>query len=123
MTKTRPTDFDPLRLQWLVGLVEAAEAPALIAQLTADLSASASQMALAAPARDWLRLREASHTLMSLAGYTGAAALQRLAETLNAIAHARDEGALDDILPETTAELSALINVVRNWQTARAVPW
>jgi len=123
MTATRPTDFDPLRLQWLVGLVEATEAPALIAQLTADLCAGANQIEVAAPARDWKRLREASHTLMALAGYAGAEALRRLAETLNATAHARDSDALDRILPETKAELAALIGVVRNWQTAKAVPW
>lgn len=123
MTATRPTDFDPLRLQWLVGLVDAAEAPSLIAQLTADLGTCADQIDVAAPARDWLRLRESSHTLMALAGYAGAAALQRLAETLNAIAHARDTEALDRVFPETATELSALIGVVRNWQTAKAVPW
>lgn len=123
MTANRPRDFDPLRLQWLVGLVEADKAPALIAQLTDDLRTAADQMALAVPVRDWLRLREASHTLMALAGYAGAAALQRLAETLNAVAHARDGEALDQVFPEMAAELSALIKLVRNWQTARATPW
>ena len=123
MTAARPRDFDPLRLQGLVGMVTAAEAPALIAQMTADLRACADQIALAAPARDWLRLRETSHTLMALAGYAGAAALQRLAETLNAIAHSRDEGALDGLLPETMAELSALIAVVRDWPAAKAAEW
>ena len=123
MTPTRPTDFDPLRLQWLVGLVEAAEAPALIAQLTADLCTSADQIEGAAPARDWLRLRETSHTLMALAGYAGAAALQRLAEALNAIAHSQDPEALDRVFPETAAELAALTNVVRDWPPANAAPW
>lgn len=123
MTGTRPSDFDPLRLQWLVGLVDTAEAPALIAQLTADLCASADQIDVAAPARDWLRLREASHTLMALAGYAGAAALQRLAQDMNAIAHAQDAEALDGVFPETAAELSALIMVVRNLQPVKAAPW
>jgi len=123
MTAARPRDFDPLRLQWLVGLVEGDAAPALIAQLTDDLRTAADQMALAVPVPDWLRLREASHTLMALAGYAGAAALQRLAETLNAIAHARDADALDQVFPEMADELSALIDVVLNWQTARAAPW
>ena len=95
---------------------------AQVAEL-ARLRACADQIALAAPARDWLRLRETSHTLMALAGYAGAAALQRLAETLNAIAHSRDEGALDGLLPETTAELSALIAVVRDWPSAKAAKW
>lgn len=122
MTAARPTDFDPARLAWLVGLVQPEEAKDLITQLTADLSAGADQMAVAAPARDWLRLREASHTLIALAGYTGAAALQRLAEALNAIAHAQDAAALDRAYPETAAELSALITVVRNWQPAKAAP-
>lgn len=123
MTATRPTDFDPLRLQWLVDLVGPTEAPDLIAQLTADLCNAADQMTLAAPARDWLRLREASHILMALAGYAGATALQRLAKTLNAIAHDPDAEALDRVFPETAAELAALINVVRNWLPAKAAPW
>ncbi|CAN1547369.1 hypothetical protein MCELHM10_02025 [Paracoccaceae bacterium] len=123
MTAPPPRDFDPSRLAWLVGLVNTAEAPALIAQLTADLCASADQIDVAAPARDWLRLREASHTLMALAGYTGAAALQRLAETLNAIAHAQDAETLDGVFPETATELSALIMVVRNLQPVEAAPW
>jgi two-component system aerobic respiration control sensor histidine kinase ArcB len=122
MTVARPTDFDPTRLAWLVGLVRPDEAKDLIAQLTADLSAGADQMAVATPARDWLRLREASHTLIALAGYTGAVALQRLAETLNAIAHAQDPAALDRVWPEAATELSALIMVVRNWQPAEAAP-
>jgi two-component system aerobic respiration control sensor histidine kinase ArcB len=123
MTATRPGGFDPLQLQQLVSMVNATEAPDLIAQMTADLCACADQIAVAAPARDWTRLREASHTLIALAGYAGAAVLQRLAETLNATAHARDSDAVDRILPEIAAELSALITVVRNWQTTRAVPW
>lgn len=123
MTAARPTDFDPARLAWLIGLVRPDEAKDLIAQLTADLGAGADQMAVAAPARDWLRLREASHTLIALAGYTGAAALQRQAETLNAIAHAQDPGALDRAWPETAAELSALIMVVRNWRPTEVAAW
>ncbi len=123
MTATRPGDFDPLRLQGLIGMVDAAEAPALIAQMTADLCACADQMTTAAPARDWLRLREASHTLMALAGYAGAAALHRLAEALNAIAHAGDEGALDRLLPEAMADLSALIAVVRDWPKSTTAAW
>ena len=123
MTAPRPRDFDPLPLQRLIGMVNAAEAPALIAQMTVDLCACSDQIAMAAPARDWLRLRETSHTLMALAGYAGAAALHRLAESLNAIAHARDEGALDLLLPETTADLSALIAVVRDWPKPVAAAW
>lgn len=123
MTSTGPRDFDPTRLAWLIGLVQPDEAKAMIAQLTADLSASADRMAVAAPARDWLSLRDVSHILMALAGYAGAAALQRLAETLNAIAHRQDDAALDQVLPEAMAELSALITVVRNWQPTTVSPW
>jgi hypothetical protein len=108
-----PERYDPDRLPRLLDLVGPTEAQAFLTQLDRDLSACASQLATATVRQDWSALREASHVLMSLAGSTGALALQSLAGALNISAHDRDATALASLYATLAPDLDRLIQVVR----------
>jgi HPt (histidine-containing phosphotransfer) domain-containing protein len=108
-----PLQFDPDRLLRLLELVGPTEAPALLSQLDQDLSDCARQIRTASGVPDWTVLREASHVLISLAGSTGAHALQAMAEALNAAAHARNSAALTGLLGQLEPDLARLIALVR----------
>ena len=51
--------------------------------------------------------------LISLSGSVGALSLQAMSESLNAIAHRQDQGALDALMPPLSGELVALIQLIR----------
>jgi hypothetical protein len=108
-----PERYDPDRLPRLLDLVGPTEAQAFLTQLDRDLSDCANQLAAAAPQQDWTMLREASHVLMSLAGSTGALALQSLARALNTSAHDRDATTLAAVYAGLAPDLARLIAVVR----------
>jgi hypothetical protein len=108
-----PLRFDPDRLRRLVDLVGPMEARAFLTQLDRDLSDCARQIAAATVRQDWTVLREASHVLMSLAGSTGALALQSQAEALNAAAHDRDAVTLTGLYGQLAPDLTRLIDLVR----------
>jgi hypothetical protein len=108
-----PLRFDQDRLQRLLVLVGPTEARAFLTQLDTDLSDCARAIATACDRRDWTALREASHVLVSLAGSSGALALQSLAEALNAAAHARDAAAVASLNSQLEPDLGRLIAVVR----------
>lgn len=113
MAALLPAQFDRARFQRLLALVGPALAPELLRQLQADLSACAETIAQGMTAGDWDRLREASHVMISLAGSCGADGLHEMAQTLNAAAHAEDRTALERLAPGLTADLAALIALVR----------
>ena len=106
-------DFDPTRLAHLLLITGPDLAPELLARLTEDLTATEDSLAEGAETGDWKRLREASHVLISLSGSVGALSLQAKSESLNAIAHVQDRDDLTALMPPLTAELSALIRLIR----------
>lgn len=108
-----PLRFDPDRLRRLLDLVGPSESQTFLTQLDRDLSECARQIAAASDRQDWTALREASHVLVSLAGSTGALALQSLAEAMNTAAHARNNTALTDLQGQLAPDLARLIAVVR----------
>ena len=108
-----PLRFDPGRLRRLIDLVGPTEAAPFLAQLDRDLTHCAQELAAASDRQDWTALGEASHVLVSLAGSSGALALQSLAEAVNAAAHARNAPALADLYARLAPDLTRLIAVVR----------
>ncbi|MFN3576735.1 MAG: hypothetical protein ACK4TJ_07135 [Tabrizicola sp.] len=106
--------FDAARLHHLLQITGPDLAAELLARLTEDLTATEAKLAKGAADLDWKALREASHVLISLSGSVGAISLQEMAENLNAIAHARDQGALDRLMPTLAAELAVLIRLIRS---------
>lgn len=93
-----------------------------LAQLDRDLSDCARAIDSAVDRQDWTALREASHVLVSLAGSTGALALQSLAQALNAATHARDAAALASLNRQLAPDLDRLIAVVRATPDPSASP-
>jgi hypothetical protein len=112
-TATGIADFDPTRLAHLLQITGPDLAPELLARLTEDLTTTQDSLAVGDKTADWKRLREASHVLISLSGSVGALSLQAMSESLNAIAHAQDRDALSAMMPPLSAELSALIRLIR----------
>jgi hypothetical protein len=112
-----PLRFDPDCLRRLLCLVGPTDAATFLMQLDRDLSDCGLQIALAAEQQDWTVLREASHVLVSLAGSTGAIALQSLAEALNAAAHRQDKAVLPDLAMQLSADLARLVAVVKSMPT------
>jgi hypothetical protein len=100
-------------LRRLLDLVGPTEARAFLAQLDNDLSDCARQISAAAVRQDWTALREGSHVLMSLAGSTGALALQSQAEALNTAAHDRNAAVLTELYGQLAPDLTRLIDLVR----------
>ena len=92
----RLADFDPSRLSHLL-----------------DLTATQDLLETGVAQSDWKHLREGSHVLISLSGSVGALSLQAMSESLNAIAHRQDQGALDALMPPLSGELVALIQLIR----------
>jgi hypothetical protein len=117
-----PLRFDADRLPRLLELVGPAEARTFLGQLDRDLSDCARDIERAVGHLDWPALRNASHVLVSLAGASGALALQSLAEALNAAAHARDAGIAHGLQGQLAADLDRLIAVVRATPTPLAGP-
>lgn len=107
-------EFDQSRLSHLLEITGPDLAAELLARLTEDLTATEAKLAQAVGDLDWKALREGSHVLISLSGSVGALSLQAMAERLNAIAHARDQAALDPLMPPLSGELAALIGLIRN---------
>lgn len=93
----------------LLDLIGPREAPALLAQLRADLTTAGDMIANAAPPRDWPTLRRASHNLTALAGTAGATGLQHLAEALNQTANDQNKAGLQDLVPAISAGLATLL--------------
>ena len=112
----------PAQLLALLDIVGPAEAPALLAQLQADLTGCDNQLQAATPTCDWLAIRRASHNLIALAGTAGANRLQRIAEDLNRIAQTKDRAALSTVGPATRTELAALTQLIRNMAENRGRP-
>ncbi len=108
-----PLRFEPDRLRRLLDLVGPTEARAFLAQLDSDLSDCARRISAAAVRQDWTALREVSHVLMSLAGSTGALALQSQAEALNTAAHDRNASVLTELYGQLAPDLTRLIDLVR----------
>ena len=106
--------FDATRLHHLLQITGPELAAELLARLTEDLTATEAKLAKGAGDLDWKALREGSHVLISLSGSVGAISLQEMAESLNAIAHARDHGALDRLMPPLAGELAVLIRLIRS---------
>jgi HPt (histidine-containing phosphotransfer) domain-containing protein len=109
-------EFDASRLSHLLDLTGPDLAQELLARLTEDLTTTRDTLDQGAASADWKRLREGSHVLISLAGSVGALSLQAMAEGLNAIAHRQDVEALPALMPALTAELRALIALIRSTQ-------
>lgn len=107
-------EFDQSRLGHLLEITGPDLAVELLARLNEDLSATEAKLAQAAGDLDWKALREGSHVLISLSGSVGALSLQAMAESLNAIAHDRDQAALDSLMPPLAGELAALIGLIRS---------
>mgnify|MGYP001765999437 CR=1 FL=1 len=108
-----PLRFDPDRLRRLLDLVGPTEAGSFLDQLDRDLTDCADRIKAGIDRQDWAALREASHVLISLSGSAGALALQSLAETMNAAAHARNGATIADLQDQLAADLARLIEVVR----------
>jgi HPt (histidine-containing phosphotransfer) domain-containing protein len=108
-----PLRFEPDRLRRLLDLVGPSEARRFLTQLDRDLSDCALAITNASDRQDWVALREATHVLVSLAGSSGALALQSLAEAMNGAAHARNPDAMADLYGQLAPDLARLIAVVR----------
>ena len=108
-----PLRFEPDRLRRLLDLVGPTEARAFLSQLESDLSDCARLISDATVQHDWSALREASHVLISLAGSSGALALQAQAQALNAAAHDRNAAALAAVYRQLAPDLTRLIDLVR----------
>lgn len=108
-----PLRFDPDRLRRLLDLIGPDEAAAFLVQLDRDLSTCARDLAAACDRKDWAALRDASHVLVSLAGSSGALALQSAAEAVNAAAHARNAPALEELYAQLAPDLTRLLAIVR----------
>lgn len=106
--------FDATRLHHLLQITGPELAAELLMRLTEDLTATEAKLAKAAGDLDWKALREGSHVLISLSGSVGAISLQAMAESLNAMAHARDRGAIDRLMPALAHELEVLIRLIRS---------
>ncbi len=106
-------DFDPSRLAHLMQITGPDLAAELLARLTEDLLATEETLTTGAEAADWKRLREGSHVLISLSGSVGALSLQAMSESLNAVAHAQNRDELAALISPLTAELAALIRLIR----------
>jgi hypothetical protein len=119
LSDSRPTnplglmDFDPARLSHLLDLAGPDMAAELLARLTEDLTMTQATLGLGATTSDWKRLREGSHVLISLSGSVGALSLQTMSEALNAVAHRQDDAALAALMPQLSAELESLIQLIR----------
>jgi HPt (histidine-containing phosphotransfer) domain-containing protein len=109
----RLADFDPSRLSHLLDITGPDLAVELLARLTEDLTATQDLLETGVAQSDWKHLREGSHVLISLSGSVGALSLQAMSESLNAIAHRQDQGALDALMPPLSGELVALIQLIR----------
>lgn len=107
-------EFDQSRLAHLLQITGPDLASELLARLTEDLAATEAKLAQAVEDLDWKALREGSHVLISLSGSVGALSLQAMAESLNAIAHSRDQAALDPLMPPLADELAALIGLIQS---------
>ncbi|MGL4238969.1 Hpt domain-containing protein [Tabrizicola sp.] len=105
-------EFDRSRLDHLLDLTGPDLGPELLARLTEDLTATLDSLQQGAAVRDWKRLREATHVLISLAGSVGALSLQAMAEGLNTIAHSQDQAAAQATMPMLMRQLRALISFV-----------
>lgn len=106
-------NFDPSRLSHLLDITGPDLAVELLARLAEDLIATQDLLETGVAQSDWKHLREGSHVLISLSGSVGALSLQAMSESLNAIAHRQDQGALDALMPPLSGELVALIQLIR----------
>ena len=88
--------------------------PDLLRQLDVDLSQVATRLTAALAAQDWPRLRAQSHILIALAGTVGAADLRAAALAVNDAAHARDAAALQRLAATLQPDLAALIDHIRH---------
>lgn len=93
-------------------------APRLLAQITADLTQTADQLAAAFAQSDWPLIRAQSHVLISVAGTIGAMGLHGDACRMNTAAHLRDEAAVAALSPALMADLACLIAEVDALQAA-----
>lgn len=99
-------------LQALLDIVGPNQAPALLAQLRADLADYDSRISAAIAAGDCQALRLVTHNLIALAGTAGAARLQHLAQAVNLAAHAGDLALIRASAPPIRGGLAALAGQV-----------
>lgn len=83
-------------------------APRILAQVRADLSATAEALRPALALPDWTAIRAQSHILISVAGTIGAMRLHALAIDLNTAAHAQDPRQTSAIAAPLMSDLDAL---------------
>ncbi|MFN3938392.1 MAG: response regulator, partial [Gemmobacter sp.] len=111
--------MDPERFDRLLSVAGPTTARTLLLRLDEDLRHARRKLAAARTGPDWAEIRAQTHVLIALAGAVGALLLQNRAETLNAMAHARENGT-SAALEEVLELLDALIEFVAAQQSGAA---
>lgn len=109
-------EFDPARFRHLLTFAGPRMQAALLSHLSMDLAKCGTDLQNGLDQKDGAALREGSHVLISLAGSVGALSLQAMAERLNGLAHDRNLADAAALMPGLSAELEALLQVVRATQ-------
>lgn len=105
-------ELDRTRFDHLMEIAGPAQTRELLDRLWSDLRRAERTLLTGISARDRAVIRAETHVLIALAGAVGADRLQRLAETLNASAHRRDDPARDQLGADTMAAVDRLITIV-----------
>lgn len=119
-TATGAVELDRAQFDHLLEIAGPANVRELLDRLWTDLRRAERALLAGLTAQDRTAIRAESHVLIALAGAVGAERLMRLAETLNASAHRREDPARERTGADTLAAVDRLITVVATERARRS---